>query len=144
VRFTQRFPWSFFDGKEKRITQGIRKWKEAGMLLWSRGLGQTEVYMDFRQYRTIQDPDSGNVLVVGKMQSPVTWEFVITMQPEDIAGVMKSFFTLPMIRFVARNLFQYVVFLLKRKTYKVEDEDFVPKIRKSYLHMVKKQRIRAA
>ncbi len=114
------------------------------MLLWSRGLGQTEVYMDFRQYRTIQDPDSGNVLVVGKMQSPVTWEFVITMQPEDIAGVMKSFFTLPMIRFVARNLFQYVVFLLKRKTYKVEDEDFVPKIRKSYLHMVKKQRIRAA
>lgn len=114
------------------------------MLLWSRGLGQTEVYMDFRKYRTLQDPDSSNVLVVGKMQSPVTWEFVITMQPEDIAGVMKSLFTVPMIRFVIRNLYQYVVFLLKRKTYEIDDENFVPKIRRSYLHMVKKQRIKAA
>jgi len=114
------------------------------MLLWSRGLGQTEVYMDFRHYRTVQDPDSRNVLIVGKMQSPVTWEFVITMQPEDIAGVMKSLFTLPMIRFVFRNLYQYALFLLKRKNYKTEDKNFVPKIRKSYLYMVKKQRIKAA
>ncbi len=114
------------------------------MLLWSKGLGQTEVYMDFRHYRTVRDPDSRNVLIMGKMQSPVTWEFVITMQPEDIAGVMKSLFTFPMIRFVIRNLYQYIVFLLKRKTFADQDQDFLPKIRKSYLYMVKKQRARAA
>jgi hypothetical protein len=100
--------------------------------------------MDFRHYRTVQDPDSSNVLIVGRMQSPVTWEFVITLQPEDIAGVMKAFFTLPMLRFVIRNLYQYVAFFRRRKTFETEDANFVPKIRTSYLHMVKKQRIKAA
>ena len=114
------------------------------MLLWSRGLGQTEVYMDFRQYLTIRDPDTQNVIIVGKMQSPVTWEFVITMQPEDVAGVMKSLFTLPMIRFVLMNLYQYVVFLFKRKAFADRDGDAVQKIRKSYLYMVKKQKSKAA
>ncbi len=116
------------------------------MLLWSRGLGQTEVYMDFRHYRTVQDPDSRNVLILGKMQSPVTWEFVITMQPEDIAGVMKALFTFPMIRFVIRNLYQYAVYLFKRKKFVdiEKDKKVANTIRKSYLHMVKKQRIPAS
>ncbi|MBA4367461.1 MAG: hypothetical protein C0403_07465 [Desulfobacterium sp.] len=113
------------------------------MLLWSKGLGQTEVYMDFRHYRTIQDPDSGNVLIVGKMQNPVTWEFVITLQPEDIAGIIKSLFTFPMIRFVIRNFYQYFVFLFNRKKFAPKDGDFVSKIRKSHLHMVKKQGVKA-
>lgn len=110
------------------------------MLLWSKGLGKTEIYMDFRQYGTIQDPDSGNILIIGKMQSPVTWEFVITLQPEDIAGIMKSFFTFPMIRFVFRNLYQYVIFLFKKKKFTPKNRNFVPDIRKSYLRMVKNNR----
>lgn len=113
------------------------------MLLWSKGLGQTEIYMDFRHYRTMQDPDSSNVLIIGKMQSPVTWEFVITLQPEDIAGVMKALFTFPMIRFAIRNFYQYIIFLFNKKKFVPKDNNFVSKIRKSYLHMVKKQRIKA-
>jgi hypothetical protein len=112
------------------------------MLLWSKGLGNTEVYMDFRHYKTVRDPDSGNMLVIGKMQSPVTWEFVITLQPEDIAGVMKALFTFSMIRFVLKNLYQYVIFLFNKKKFKPKDSNFVSKIRKSYLHMVKNQRAR--
>jgi hypothetical protein len=114
------------------------------MLLWSRGLGQTEVYMDFRRYRVVHDPDSRDVQIVGKMQSPVNWEFVITLQPEDIAGVMKALFTFTMIRFVVKNLYQYAVFLLKRKKFIDKDKDVVFRIRKSYSHMVKKERVTTA
>jgi len=51
------------------------------MKLWSRGLGKTEVLMDFRHYKTVKDPESENVFIIGSMQDPVNWEFKITFTP---------------------------------------------------------------
>jgi hypothetical protein len=31
------------------------------------------------------------------MQEPITWEFKVTLQPEDIGGVMKAVFNTSMI-----------------------------------------------
>lgn len=102
------------------------------MKLWSRGLGKTEVYMDFRQYHTIKDPDSGHVLIIGKMQDPVDWEFKITLQPEDIGGIIKMAFKRHMIFFVIRNLHQYLIYLFQRKKFKDSGTEMADKVNTAY------------
>jgi hypothetical protein len=68
------------------------------MKLWSRGLGKQEIFLDFRYCQAVKDPNEGNMLIIGNMQSPVTWEFKITFQPEDIGGIVKLCF-LPFLAF---------------------------------------------
>jgi len=87
------------------------------MKLWSRGLGRTELSMDCRYYKVIEEPGSGNAVVVGNMREPVNWEFTIKMEPHDIAGIMKLFFTLPMLKFVLKNIFGYFIYLFNRKNF---------------------------
>ncbi len=101
------------------------------MKLWSRGLGKTEVYMDFRQYQSLKDPKSENILIIGNMQDPVTWEFKITLQPEDIAGVMKMLFNFSMIKFVIKNLHQYLIYLLNREKY-ISQENSLQNVNEAY------------
>jgi len=101
------------------------------MKLWSRGLGKTEIYMDFRYYKTLKDPQTGNILIIGNMQSPVTWEFKITVQPEDIGGVMKALLCPPMLFFTIKNLPQYLVYLFNRNKYKLK-ENIVEKVNSTY------------
>ncbi len=87
------------------------------MKLWSRGLGRTEVLMDFRYYKTIKDPESDDIFVIGSMQDPVNWEFRITFGPEDIPGLIKMFFNFVMIKLVVKNIHKYFVYLFNRKKY---------------------------
>ncbi len=101
------------------------------MKLWSRGLGKTEIFMDFRFYKSMKDPDSNNVLVIGRMQDPVNWEFKITLQPEDIGGIMKVAFNWAMISFVIKNLYQYIVYLFHKKMY-ITDKDLTEKVNAAY------------
>jgi len=74
------------------------------MKLWSRGLGKQEIHMDFRYCKTMKDPETGSMLIIGNMQSPVTWEFKITFRPEDIGGILKAVLTPPMFFFALKNL----------------------------------------
>lgn len=101
------------------------------MKLWSRGLGKTEIYMDFRYYKTLKDPQTGNILIIGNMQTPVTWEFKITVQPEDIGGVMKALLCPSMLFFTIKNLPQYLSYLFNRNKYKLK-EDIVEKVNSTY------------
>ena len=107
------------------------------MKLWSRGLGKTEVYMDFRHYHTIKDPDSGQVLIIGKMLDPVDWEFKITLQPEDIGGIVKMALNRHMIFFVLRNLHQYLIYLFQRKKFKDSSSDMAAKVNTAYDQVMK-------
>lgn len=109
------------------------------MKLWSRGLGKTEIYMDFRYYKTIKDPVTGYMMIIGSMQDPVNWEFKVLMQPEDIGGIMKSMFNLPMILFILKNLHQYVVYLFKRKQFRQGEVDIVEKVNTAYDQIMKGQ-----
>jgi hypothetical protein len=87
------------------------------MKLWSRGLGRTEVLMDFRYYKTIKDPESDDIFVIGSMRDPVNWEFRITFGPEDVPGLIKMFCNFAMIKLVAKNIHKYLVYLFNRKKY---------------------------
>jgi len=93
------------------------------MKLWSRGLGRTEVSMDFRYYKTIKDKQTGEVVIIGNMQDPVTWEFTMKLEPEDIAGILKLLFSPSLLWFVIKNLFRYPMYLFHRKKYVVDGEE---------------------
>jgi hypothetical protein len=101
------------------------------MKLWSRGLGKQEIHMDFRYCKAIKDPETGNMLIIGTMQSPVTWEFKITFHPEDIGGILKAIFTRSMFIFAIKNLPQYLFYLKDRDKYKLEG-NIVEKVNAAY------------
>jgi hypothetical protein len=101
------------------------------MKLWSRGLGKQEIFLDFRYCQSVKDPNEGNMLIIGNMQSPVTWEFKITFQPEDIGGILKLVFCPSMFFFAVRNLPQYLVYLTNRNKYKHKG-NLVEKVNAAY------------
>jgi hypothetical protein len=114
---------------------------EAIMKLWSRGLGTTEIKMDFRYYKITKDPYSNNVLVSGTITDPVNWEFRITMEPEDIPGFMKVFFNISLLTLAIKNAYRYVSYLFKRKQFVDSSEvDIEEKVNMAYEQMMKRSR----
>ena len=97
------------------------------MKLWSRGLGKTEIDMDLRYYKLVTDPETGLLTLIGNMQSPVTWEFTIKIEPDDIAGVIKLALNLPLLKFAAKNLYRYPIYLKNRKDFVLEDDENLEK-----------------
>ena len=81
------------------------------------------INFNFRYYETMKDPVTKNILIIGSMQEPVPWEFKVTLQPEDIGGVMKAVFNTSMKWFIIKNLPQYLIYLAKRKELRLEDID---------------------
>lgn len=102
------------------------------MRLWSRGLGKTEVLMDFRYYKTIRDPESSRVFIIGSMQDPVNWEFRITLGPDDVPGLVKMFFSMAMLKLVFKNLHRYVGYLFNRRKYANGTENLEEKVNSAY------------
>ncbi len=93
------------------------------MKLWSKGLGRTEVTMDFRYYKLVKDNKNGDLVVIGNMQDPVTWEFTMRLEPDDIAGLLKLVFSFSMLWYVIKNLFRYPLYLLNRKQFVPEGHE---------------------
>ena len=87
------------------------------MKLWSRGLGRTEVLMDFRYYKTVKDPESDNVFIIGSMRYPVNWEFRITFSPEDVPGLIKTFINFSLLKLMIKNIPRYFIYLWNRKKF---------------------------
>jgi len=57
------------------------------MKLRSRGLGRRELVMDFREYEIKREGDE--VVIVGTIHEPVTWDFSIRIEPGDIPGMLR-------------------------------------------------------
>jgi len=109
------------------------------MKLWSRGLGRTEIDMDLRYYEIVKDPQTGYITVIGTMQSPVTWEFTIKLEPDDIAGVIKLALKLPVLSFAIKNLYRYPMYLMNRKNFVLEEgEKLEEKVMATYEKMMSK------
>lgn len=101
------------------------------MKLWSRGLGKTEIHLDFRYYQTMREPESGNMLIIGTMQDPVNWEFKITLQPEDIGGIINLVLKPSMFHFIMKNLHHYARYLFNRKKFR-RDDNLVEAVNSAY------------
>jgi hypothetical protein len=87
------------------------------MKLWSRGLGRTELKMDCRYYKVKNDPLKEDVYIIGTITDPVNWEFRVTLEPDDIPGMMKLFFNTGVIKLVLKNFYKYVIYFFNRQKF---------------------------
>jgi len=56
------------------------------MRLKSKGLGRKELVMDFREYTVVREGDE--LVVVGTIRDPISWDFTIRMCEDDLAGLV--------------------------------------------------------
>lgn len=114
------------------------------MKLWSKGLGRTEIDMDFRRYVITQDPESRNIRVSGHIVDPVKWEFRITLTPDDIPGIIKLALNPLTIRLLLLNCYRYIQYIFNRKKYSPADSQaLLRKVDIAYDAMVNNSRSRA-
>lgn len=107
------------------------------MKMWSRGLGRTELKMDCRYYTVKDDPESEKVYIIGKITDPVNWEFRVTLEPEDIPGLVKMFMHYCVIKLTFKNLYKYVIYLFNRSKYaKAAGADLEAKVNAAYTQMM--------
>ncbi len=104
------------------------------MKMWSRGLGKTELKMDFRYYQVKKDLETGDVIIFGKITDPVNWEFKITLEPNDIAGFMKVFFHYCVIELSLKNSLKFIEYLKNRQKY-ILSQDLENTVNKAYTQM---------
>lgn len=108
------------------------------MYLWSRGLGTTQVKMNFEKYQVKNDVNN-NPIIYGKMEDPVDWEFTIKLSQEDIIGFIKLFFTWVMIKYILLNSWRIIPYMFsKNKTKK--DKELIEKVNKAYDQMINRKR----
>jgi len=56
------------------------------MRLKSKGLGKKELVMDLREYAVVREGDE--LVIVGTIRDPITWDFTIRLCEDDLAGVL--------------------------------------------------------
>jgi hypothetical protein len=107
------------------------------MKLWSRGLGKTELKMDFRYYQVKGDAAGDNVYIIGKITDPVNWEFRITLEPDDIPGMIKMFMNYCVIKLTLKNMYKYILYLFTRRKYsEAAGYDIEKQVDKAYSQMM--------
>lgn len=115
------------------------------MKLWSKGLGRTELEMDFRCYEVVGEKRSngngssgeGIVGVYGTITTPVNWDFRVEFGPEDVPGLIRIALTPPFLKIILRNIFGYFSFLKNRNQFKQGERDEVlAKVKKTHQTMV--------
>jgi hypothetical protein len=74
------------------------------MRLRSRGLGRKELVMDFREYEIVRQDDE--IVIVGTIRDPVTWDFTIRICEDDISGTARLLLRRPMLAMLLRGLFK--------------------------------------
>ena len=75
------------------------------MRLKSRGLGRKELVMDFREYEAIRE--GNEVVLVGTIRDPVSWDFSIRICEDDLAGLLRTATKKPVWLLVLRSLFKW-------------------------------------
>ncbi len=89
------------------------------MKIWSKGLGMMVLNMEFRHYYVeIKD---GCLLIKGQITDPVMWNFVITVEKDDIRGLANIIFKGRFLAFLGKNIHYFLLFffekIFKRKAY---------------------------
>jgi len=111
------------------------------MKLWSRGLGRTELKMDCRYYKVKSDPADDNIYIVGKITDPVNWEFRVTLEPEDIPGLIKMFMNYCIIKLTLKNMYKYIIYLFNSRKYaEAAGYDIEEKVNSAYMQMMNERK----
>lgn len=82
------------------------------MKIWSKGLGTMVLNLDFRNcYVELED---SNLLIKGQITDPVFWNYVITIQADDIRGCANLMFKPGFLLFGIRNFRFFFQFFIER------------------------------
>ncbi len=109
------------------------------MKLWSRGLGRRELIMDFTHY-AIRGSDDGGIEIFGVTEQPVSWEFRVHIEQEDIPGLVNVALSKPVRRMVIRRIFTAIATIWKRRHFKVP-EGLEERVRTAHSHVMDRPRI---
>ena len=82
------------------------------MKIWSKGLGTMVLNMDFRNYYV--EMDNGNLLIKGRITNPVMWNFVITIEKNDIRGFANIIFKGKFLVYLGRNIAYVFAFFFEK------------------------------
>lgn len=104
------------------------------MKLWSHGLGKRELEMDFRRCEIRKSPDGG-IEVLGIITEPVTWEYCITFDKEDVPGLIKMACNLHLIALVLNHSPSFFGYLRHHKEFTPE-EGLAEKVHTAYQQMM--------
>ncbi len=83
------------------------------MKVWSKGLGQIVLEMDLRRYY-LEIDDTGNLLIKGKITDPVLWQFKLTVDKDDIPGLVHIAAQSKTITFILKNSYMMFTFLYEK------------------------------
>lgn len=86
------------------------------MKVWSKGLGNIELVLDFEKYWVETENVDGkeNVYIKGVITDPVFWDFRITMDKSDIPGLLNVAINRLMIMMFVKNLRMTIVSAIKK------------------------------
>ncbi len=72
------------------------------MRMWSQGLGSIELVVDGQNMTVINN--DGKTIVKGVTDEPVEWDFEVTLEKEDIPGILNLVFKYTLIKFLMKNI----------------------------------------
>lgn len=102
------------------------------MRLRSKGLGRREMVMDFREYEVVVEGDE--LVVVGIIRDPVTWDFSIRFCEDDYLAVFKLAFHPQTLKAVFRallNRFRHHHWGKDRVQHQAEGRESLAEVRKT-------------
>ncbi|MDY6905345.1 MAG: hypothetical protein SWH61_11730 [Thermodesulfobacteriota bacterium] len=80
--------------------------------MWSEGLGNVELQADGKKMNAVRE--AGSTLIKGVTDEPVQWEFVVTLEKEDLKGVLHLIFKYRTLLFFLKHIKQVVLYLRTR------------------------------
>ncbi len=92
------------------------------MKVWSKGLGQIVLNMDLRRYYVELD-NGGDLLIKGKITDPVLWKFKLTIDKDDIPGLLHVLSKPRILIYIVKNSYKVFQFMVA-KTFK--RDSFLP------------------
>jgi hypothetical protein len=94
------------------------------MKLWSRGLGQQELKMDFMRYTISKEGQE--VVISGRITDPVNWDFWIRFDENDVPGLVRVATNRKVIGLVGRRWFKKLLPFRRRHAEAAAEEPAPP------------------
>ncbi|MEW6201404.1 MAG: hypothetical protein AB1546_05480 [bacterium] len=86
------------------------------MKVWSKGLGDIELILDFEKYRIEKEKsaEGEKIYIKGIITDPVYWDFRITMTKNDVPGLLNIALNSSIILLFLRNIRASMSFIFRR------------------------------
>ena len=78
------------------------------MKMWSQGLGKIELEVDGRCMNVVKEGQ--NTMIKGVTDAPVEWKFEVTLEKDDLPGLLHLAFKKNTLIFLIRNMHLVFIF----------------------------------